>query len=121
MFLYYLNDNATSDSTLAFLLFKNGGKLSTLDCDIWYYKKYLDKCKKLNYDFNWIDPADGNTLLMKYCRCPSSDDSDKLVETIQYLITLGARTDIKNKMGKTAKEIAVNEKVKLFLEEIERK
>ena len=66
------------------------------------------------YDFNWQDDK-GNTLLMLHAKCWADDTSNELITILQFLIDHGARTDIKNKDGKTAYELAVNSKAKAFL------
>ena len=79
-----------------------------------------NKFNKVNYNFNWIDPKDGNTILMKYVKCPANENEDELLDLIKYLVKIGVKTDIKNNEGKTAYEIAVNEKVKDYLKKYEK-
>jgi len=75
----------------------------------------LENLHSIQYDFNWIDPETGNNLFMEYAGCPAPDDPDDLIKTMQYLIELGSKTDLKNKEGKTAYDLAVNKEVKAFL------
>jgi len=75
----------------------------------------LKKLLEFGYNINTVD-ADGNTLFMRFCRLPSPERSDELISMLAFLIENGAKTDIKNKKGKTAKDVAVNENVKKYLE-----
>ncbi|MCB9044454.1 MAG: hypothetical protein R2798_09415 [Chitinophagales bacterium] len=114
--------NDANDSIIELLL-KKGAKANSFEenCStIDYVSVIFDRLEKNNYDFNYQDPKTGNTLLMEYCLCPAPNDAKELVETIAYLIKLGAKTDIKNKEGKTAKDLAVNEKVRDFFEEMKK-
>ena len=40
----------------------------------------------LDYNFNWIDPEDGNNILMKYAKCPATENEEELIEIIKYFI-----------------------------------
>ena len=71
----------------------------------------------LDYNFNWIDPEDGNNILMKYAKCPATENEEELIEIIKYFIKIGVKTDIKNNNGKTAYDIAVNKRVKEYLKD----
>lgn len=52
---------------------------------------------------------------MEYAGCPAPDGAEDLINTLKYLIELGSKTDLKNKEGKTAYDMAVNKEVKAFL------
>jgi hypothetical protein len=113
----YLQDN---NDTLSKLILSKNAKASSFPCINFDVDKKFDKLKEFNYNFNYQDPKTGNTLLIEYCLCPAQSDADELVKTLAYLIDLGAKTDIKNKDDKTAKDLAVNEKVKEFLENLDK-
>ena len=76
----------------------------------------LDKIKLLKnagYDFNYIDSY-GNTLLIDIVNNTGIEENE-LLSVIKYLVEIGAKIDIKNYEGKTAYELAINEKVKEYL------
>jgi hypothetical protein len=97
----------------------NQGGLAFGMAKIGYY--YADaqtkilKLIELGYDINTLD-EEGNTLFMRFCRWPAPEDEDDLLSMLAFLIEHGAKTDVKNKKGKTAKDLAVNQNVKKFLE-----
>lgn len=70
------------------------------------------------YDFDWKNPEDGNTLFMSYCRCPAIEREPAAIKTLQQLIEIGVKTDLKNKKGQTALDQAKNPKIKEFLRSI---
>lgn len=74
-----------------------------------------------SFNFNYINPENGNTILMEYATCSGDTETEDLLELIKYFISIGVKTNIKNHEGKTAKELAVNQKVKDYLEILEKK
>ena len=116
--LYYYSDVKDDNIDIVKLLIDNKAKIVEYVESCIYSKNTLsryNKFNKVNYNFNWIDPKDGNTILMKYVKCPANENEDELLDLIKYLVKIGVKTDIKNNEGKTAYEIAVNEKVKEYL------
>ncbi|MCF8276755.1 MAG: ankyrin repeat domain-containing protein [Flavobacteriales bacterium] len=114
---------ATGDSELIELMVNHGCHVSIearecLDRFVSDTFKRYTQLVKAGYDFNWQDD-DGNTLLMLHSKCKSQETSVELVSILQFLITHGARTDIKNHDGKTAFDLAANPKVKDFLAQYE--
>ncbi|MFD2915230.1 hypothetical protein [Psychroserpens luteus] len=58
---------------------------------------------------------------MNYTLCEEVFEGDDafFFETIKFLVEeAGVKTDIKNKEGKTAKELAVNPEIKSYLESL---
>jgi hypothetical protein len=85
-----------------------------------YYSLNQDQLLKLielGYDINTLD-EEGNTLFMRFCRWPAPENEESLLSMLAFLIEHGAKTDIKNKKGKTAKDLAVNQNVKKYLESL---
>lgn len=79
----------------------------------------IKKALELGYDINLQDSKNGWTLLMQFAFCGNEEYIDCKIEGIEYLISQGARLDIKNNEGKTVLDIATNEKIKTCLESIE--
>ncbi|WP_460220276.1 hypothetical protein [Psychroserpens sp. MEBiC05023] len=74
---------------------------------------------KLKYEFNYQDSYLNNTLLMNIVQCNATDENDILFYSVKYLVEeVNVKTDIKNKDGKTAEELAVNPKIKTYLESL---
>jgi ankyrin repeat protein len=79
----------------------------------------ITKAIELGYDINSQDSKNGWTLLMQFAFCENEEYVDCKIEGIEYLISQSARLDIKNKEGKTALDIATNEKIKAYLMSLE--
>lgn len=79
----------------------------------------ITKAVELGYDINSQDSKNGWTLLMQFAFCENEDYVDCKLEGIEYLISEGALLDLKNNEGKTALDIATNEKIKTYLESLE--
>lgn len=60
---------------------------------------------KAGADINYQD-KEGFTLLMKLCKLDSWASSSKRAKIVDALLRMGARTDLRNKKGKTAFDIA---------------
>lgn len=98
------------------LLVDKGGNINYLgeSCRIFSIPE-IYQLSRYNYDFNRVNPENGNTLLMEFAACPLIVGEEEVIEIINFLISEGARTDIKNKEGKTALDLAKNEIIKEFL------
>ncbi len=99
------------------LLMRNKGHLTTLRCytDAIAQLENLKKCK---YDFNWINPEDGNNLFMDYAGCPAPDGATEIIEILQFLVDEGVKTKLKNKEGKTALDMAINPEIKAYIKSL---
>ncbi len=80
-----------------------------------YVNPQINMLIKLDYNINWVDPSDGNTLLMKYCLCPALDESKELINTLKFLIDNGAHTDLINNNGNSIIDLTVNKNARQFL------
>lgn len=87
------------------------------DGDLTYYVFLNDE---LHYDYNQVDPITGDNILMKYAQCDGlkfeGKYEEELLKTIKYFVSIGVKINIKNKEGKTAIDLAVNPKVKEYLQ-----
>ncbi|WP_204344624.1 hypothetical protein [Psychroserpens algicola] len=111
---------ADKNEVLLRVMIENEGRLVYgKECYAMSLSEELLPLTKTDYDFNWID-SNGNTILMNYALCEKVfEGNDAFLETIRFLVeNAGVRTDIKNKDGKTAKELAVNPKIKAYLESL---
>jgi ankyrin repeat protein len=116
--LFVINRNINYN--LIPLLLKYGATAFYLANKGYYFeqsKEQILKLIELGYDINTLD-EDGNTLFMMFCRWPAPVNEESLLSMLAFLIEHGAKTDIKNKKGKTAKDLAVNENVKKYLESL---
>lgn len=75
----------------------------------------ISKAIELGYDINLQDPKNGWTVLMQFAFTSDPEEVDCKVEGIKYLISQGARLDIKNHDGQTALDLATDEKIKAYL------
>ncbi|WP_460220274.1 hypothetical protein [Psychroserpens sp. MEBiC05023] len=119
MFHYFLADK--NEALLRLVIKNNGHAFFGKKCFGFDLTEQLVPLKKAGYDFNWIDPSDGNNIVMNYALCEATYEGadDEILKTIKFLVEeVGVRTDIKNKDGKTAKELAVNPKIKAYLESL---
>jgi hypothetical protein len=129
------------------ILLKQGARLSDFPAQYSIFdsdRKALRRAHKLGYDFNWQDP-EGNTLMMKYAQLDlystkakaieiletSLEDQEafqerlerkeerveELIQTLELLIANGARTDLRNKRGQTAADLAFHDAVKACLKQ----
>jgi len=106
------------DDFLEFLIKETDAHVTWIRDIKLYSLKNLKKLNKYNYNFNWNNPYNGNTILMWYVNS-SRISEDDLLEIVQYLLVNGANADIKNKRGETAEDMAVNKKVKEYLKNLE--
>jgi hypothetical protein len=115
---FLITNISLEDDNIAKFILQQGATAFYL-ADMGFYSSHrqdqLLKLIELGYDINTLD-EEGNTLFMRFCMKPSPERSDELISMLAFLIEHGAKTDIKNKKGKTAKDLAVNENVKKFLE-----
>ncbi|WP_204344623.1 hypothetical protein [Psychroserpens algicola] len=110
-----------NEALFRFMIKNNGHITYGKDCFGIDVSDNLELFKKADYNFNWINPVDGNTILIDYALCEATYEGadDEILKTIKFLVEeVGVRTDIKNKDGKTAKELAVNPKIKAYLESL---
>jgi len=107
------------DNFLKLLIQDYNAHIRLLSHNKFYSLDELKKMAALGYDFNWIHPHSGNTILMTYVSDRNSQNEEKLLETVKYLVANGAKLDIKNKKGLTVKDLVVNEEVKEYLESFE--
>ncbi|MFT5819847.1 MAG: ankyrin repeat protein [Crocinitomix sp.] len=77
------------------------------------------KAAELGYDLDWQDPETGNSLFMNYAWCESEKDTDGNIEVLKYLVSQAVQKDLKNNEGKTAIDLATNEKIKAYLQGLE--
>lgn len=119
--MLYFFSGTEDDAVIVKLLLKNNAHLNEYSDSCNFIEGVLIDYKnlqKLGYDFNWIDPKDGNNILLKYAKCPATDDETELVEMLKYFVEIGVKTNVKNNEGKTAYELAINEKVKEYLKNL---
>ncbi|MCC7453464.1 MAG: ankyrin repeat domain-containing protein [Crocinitomix sp.] len=76
---------------------------------------FFKQAGDMGYDFNRQNPETGNTILMTMAFCFGCDEVKGQLEAIKYLISQGARLDIKNHDGQTALDLATDEKIKAYL------
>lgn len=76
----------------------------------------LDKIKlleKFDYNFDYVSST-GNTLIMEIVMYADMKE-EPLIGIVKYLVEKGVKTNVKNNEGKTAYDLAKNERVKEFL------
>ncbi|MFT5819849.1 MAG: ankyrin repeat protein [Crocinitomix sp.] len=78
------------------------------------------KAAELGYNLDWQDPDTGNNLFMNYAWCENEKDAEANIIVLKYLVSEGTRTDLKNIEGKTALDLATNEKIKAYLMSLEK-
>ena len=100
------------------LLLKNGAHYTNSSCYAKDGVLRLENLKRCNYDFNWINPEDGNNLFMDYAGCPAPDGATEIIEILQFLVDEGVKTKLKNKEGKTALDMAVNAEIKAYIKSL---
>lgn len=80
---------------------------------------FFTKAGELGYDFNVQDPETGNTILMNLSFCYGCEDVTGQLETMEYFVSEGVNIHLKNIEGKTALDLATNEKIKAYLMSLE--
>lgn len=100
---------------LKFLIQESDAHITWLSNDTFYSLKSLQALRKNGYDFNWAHPASGNTILMNYVSDKNIQNEELSLEIVKYLVANGAKLDLKNNKGQTAKDQANSEAVKQYL------
>jgi|GEM_PF-6191446 len=109
------------DNITKFLI-KNDAKLVVPSfIDSTFYPR-LKKMKELGYDMNYSDPETGRNLFLDFSAMGYENkkfkDGEYAIECLKYLKSIGVDTKLKDANGKTALEIASDQKIIEYLKSI---